>query len=180
MTIVPLTTNLHCTACEYQHQWDMTRHEMCISRTAWSYIQPTVQRTKARGPLPPPSSAIATQWKLAKMYAIPLAECMQFHWQNVWNSTGKIYAIPLAECMQFHWQHVCDSIWMMPLDLKCFTQVNSNGQVLLQANRKLRMTLQQCNPLWCSASPTLQLAPTTVIWIPWVPARWWSQTLIPC
>jgi hypothetical protein len=57
-----------------------------------------------------------------RMYGIPLAKYMQFHWQNVCNSTGKIYAIPLAECMQFHWQHVCDNIWMMPLDLKCFTQ----------------------------------------------------------
>jgi hypothetical protein len=84
--------------------------------------------------------------------------CMQFHWQNVCNSSGKIYAIPLAECMQFHWQNVCDYIWMMPLDLKCFTQVNSNGQVLLQANRQLRMTLQQCNPF----SDAVQVLPSSL------------------
>jgi hypothetical protein len=122
--------------------------------------------------------------------------CMQFHWQNVCNSTGKIYAIPLAECMQFHWKNICNStgrMYAVPLatcmrlhlDDATWPKMFHTSQQQWVSPTASEQTTEDDSAtvqsiLWCSASPTLQLAPTTVIWIPLVPARWWSQTLIPC
>ncbi len=137
MTIMPLTTNLHCTACEHQHQWTWQDMKLVFLELLEATYNPQSRGQKLGDHLHP--------------------QALQLQHNENW------HAIPLAECMQFHWQHVCDYIWMMPLDLKCFTQVNSNGQVLLQANRQLRMTLQQCNPF----SDAVQVLPSSLHLLLW-------------
>ncbi len=77
------------------------------------------------------------------MYAIPLAECMKFHWQNICNSTGRMYAVPLATCM---WFHLDDATWpkMLHTSQQQWASPTASEQKTEDDSATVQSTLMQC------------------------------------